>query len=306
LLFYFKTTNNLRSNLLRITYTENPMGKSTKTANNSKTTKRKTSASKQNKKDLLTSTAAAARLGVTVSTVKRWADDGTLPHVRTAGGHRRFLARVVEDFANPSHVEASHWIEKLTTGTGTFGIRSLLLQERDKAGSYAGAMTTLSLVLKAMGDKWSKGELTIHEEHIASARLVRALAQLSDAYVSSGGGARCLLAVPEMEDHTLGLSMLEVCLRELGWEVTWLGGNTPKTSLINAIRAGGYRAVALSASIHYRHTENLKSYVQDLEEVCQETKTLLWLGGSAPWPEACSYASRMYGFNDLPVAHSVE
>ena len=104
----------------------------------------------QSTKSLLTSTAVAARLGVTASTVKRWADDGTLPHVRTAGGHRRFMLRDVDNFANPPQVEVDHWIEKLTTGNGTYGIRSLLLQERDKMGSYARVMPVITQVLRAM------------------------------------------------------------------------------------------------------------------------------------------------------------
>ncbi len=39
---------------------------------------------------------AAERLGVHVNTVRRWTDDGTLPEVRTAGGHRRLPAEAVE------------------------------------------------------------------------------------------------------------------------------------------------------------------------------------------------------------------
>ena len=40
--------------------------------------------------------AAADRVGVTVSTLKRWADEGRLPCLKTRGGHRRFLGTDVE------------------------------------------------------------------------------------------------------------------------------------------------------------------------------------------------------------------
>ncbi len=39
---------------------------------------------------LITTRAAASLLGVGTTSIKRWADEGTLPCVRTAGGHRRF------------------------------------------------------------------------------------------------------------------------------------------------------------------------------------------------------------------------
>ena len=40
----------------------------------------------ENKEGLLTSAEAARRLGIAVSTLKRWADEGRIEHVRTVGG----------------------------------------------------------------------------------------------------------------------------------------------------------------------------------------------------------------------------
>jgi len=36
--------------------------------------------------------------GVSSTTIKRWADDGTLPSTRTSGGHRRFRNEAVDQF----------------------------------------------------------------------------------------------------------------------------------------------------------------------------------------------------------------
>lgn len=38
----------------------------------------------------LTTGEVASIFGVTMTTVKRWADEGKLPHFRTPGGHYRF------------------------------------------------------------------------------------------------------------------------------------------------------------------------------------------------------------------------
>jgi excisionase family DNA binding protein len=46
----------------------------------------------------LTITEAARRLGVHVTTLRRWADDGEISVMFTAGGHRRFSASEVETF----------------------------------------------------------------------------------------------------------------------------------------------------------------------------------------------------------------
>jgi len=47
----------------------------------------------------LTLQEASARLGVSTSTVRRWADSGRIPARRTSGGHRRFDPQAVHTFA---------------------------------------------------------------------------------------------------------------------------------------------------------------------------------------------------------------
>ncbi len=46
----------------------------------------------------LTTSEVARRLGVSLGTVRRWADHGHLPTYRTPGGQRRFSAEDVEAF----------------------------------------------------------------------------------------------------------------------------------------------------------------------------------------------------------------
>ena len=48
--------------------------------------------------NLMTTRAVADLLGVGVSSVKRWTDEGKLTCVRTAGGHRRFETTEVDRF----------------------------------------------------------------------------------------------------------------------------------------------------------------------------------------------------------------
>lgn len=46
----------------------------------------------------LSISAAARALGVSTSTLRAWAADGDIPHVRTAGGHRRFNPDALADW----------------------------------------------------------------------------------------------------------------------------------------------------------------------------------------------------------------
>lgn len=68
--------------------------------------------------------AAAARLNVHPTTLRRWADQGDIPVMLTPGGHRRFAAGELEAFARQRHGRQpqadefrSQWAEKALTHT---------------------------------------------------------------------------------------------------------------------------------------------------------------------------------------------
>ena len=52
----------------------------------------------------ITLQAAAATLAISPSRLRRWADEGRIPSVRTAGGHRRFSLSAVRRLAAESGV----------------------------------------------------------------------------------------------------------------------------------------------------------------------------------------------------------
>jgi len=67
-------------------------------------------------KDWMTLSQVAEWLGIHSSTVRHWADSGTLPGHRTQGGHRRFRRSELELWAKsqrskPSGVEAAQVIQ---------------------------------------------------------------------------------------------------------------------------------------------------------------------------------------------------
>ena len=55
--------------------------------------------SEKNTSEWLTLTKAAEQLGVHSATLRRWADNGDIPVMLTPGGHRRFSASDIDQFA---------------------------------------------------------------------------------------------------------------------------------------------------------------------------------------------------------------
>lgn len=62
-----------------------------------------TMTSDQPLRPLYTSSQAARHLGVSLATVRRWADAGHLAYYRTPGGQRRFSAEQLESFMTSMH-----------------------------------------------------------------------------------------------------------------------------------------------------------------------------------------------------------
>ena len=95
--------------------------------------------------------------------------------------------------------------------------------------------TVLSAVvvpyLVGLGDRWARGEATIAQEHFASNVLRGRLLGLARGW-DAGVGPRALLACPSGERHDLGLICFGIALRGHGWRITYLGADTPQTTLV--------------------------------------------------------------------------
>ncbi len=178
----------------------------------------------------LLSTSDAARIIGVGTSVKRWADTGLLDCVRTAGGHRRFTRDALDRFVRmqsheePMATEVDRWLDTLGS---EMSHELALVRARSRLGSWDRVADELDPVLIEVGRRWSDGEMSIGEEHILTERLSRALARISESLPLLPNAPTCLLACVESEGHTLGLSLSELCLRELGWASVWLGARSP-------------------------------------------------------------------------------
>jgi len=255
----------------------------------------------------LLSTADAARIiGVGTTSVKRWADTGLLDCVRTAGGHRRFTRDALDRFIRlqsheePVATEVDRWLDTLSS---EMSHELALVRARTRLGSWRRVAEELDPVLVEVGRRWSEGELSIGEEHILSERLSRALARISESLPLAPNAPTCLLACVESEEHTLGLSLAELCLREMGWVSVWMGARSPVEAIIERLRMDSrIRLVGLSATEACLDPALLRSVVASVGAACGERNVSLILGGRGPWPDVPSYGARlgsMEGFADL-------
>lgn len=255
--------------------------------------------------ELLTTAEAARRLGVGPSTVKRWADDGLLACVRTAGGHRRFISDEVDRFkqagcSDTGSDEIEDWLELLLAeDTDPFLVNAALLKARGSHASWWEVCALLGPVLSEVGVRWARGQISIAEEHVASERLSRGLAFVTQSIGVAPRSPACVLVTAESEEHTLGLSLVEVCVREAGWTSIWLGRKTPLAEVLDTVERRRAKAVAISASASSNQQDDLAHQERVIGNFLMPLGVPLLLGGSGAWPDPPWYGERIRTFQHL-------
>jgi MerR family transcriptional regulator, light-induced transcriptional regulator len=102
-------------------------------------------------------------------------------------------------------------------------------------------------LLRAIGDAWERGTMSVAAEHFGSA-LVRAKILGYLQYLARPGqGPRMVCACPEQERHEGGLLAFAVHAAASGWDIVYLGASTPVSEAIDT--AVQLKAAALALSI---------------------------------------------------------
>jgi methanogenic corrinoid protein MtbC1 len=100
--------------------------------------------------------------------------------------------------------------------------------------------------LHELGDRWARGEVSVAQEHFASALLRGRLFGLARGW-GQGIGRRALLVCAPGEQHDLGLVAFGLALRARGWRILYLGLDTPLESMASAAQAARPHRIVISA-----------------------------------------------------------
>jgi DNA-binding transcriptional MerR regulator/methanogenic corrinoid protein MtbC1 len=102
--------------------------------------------------------------------------------------------------------------------------------------------------LREVGERWACGTATIAQEHFASSFLEGWMLGMARGW-SPTGRRRAVLACAPGERHALGLIAFGLCLRDVGWRVTYLGADTPTTAVGHAADAVSADVIVLSVTM---------------------------------------------------------
>ena len=253
--------------------------------------------------EFLTAPQAARLLGVTATTVKRWEANGLIHGSLSPGGHRRFKRGEIERFIHsrgeqPDDI-AHQLVELMMSDDGPFALQGFIMELRGRLGAWFRVADELGKALVELGRQWETGVRTIAQEHVATRRFQQALWACISSLPSPPKQPSCLLAAAEGHEHTLGLSLAKLCLREAGWNTIWLGSPTPIAALIEAIDRYRPTMVAVTASSFSCETIELKRQCKIIANACRGCGAEIVLGGEGAWPDRPAQGRRIRTFAEF-------
>ncbi|HLM58322.1 MAG TPA: B12-binding domain-containing protein [Pyrinomonadaceae bacterium] len=258
----------------------------------------------------MTSRQAARLLGVSEASVKRWADGGLLPALKTAGGHRRFrpedvaafrqqgaskgtrlrsLARLATPEGEATQLDeklADQMFQTLVGGQAEEAASALVNFHLQGHTAARIADVVLCPALRIIGDLWQSGELSVAEEHLATRTALSGLQALRAAARPGGpsGVWPAICCSVEEDFHELPVHITALTLEAGGWEVVNLGMSTPFYALAESVARFRPRLVCVASTVFHHPDRAAREYVDFGAEVRRAGASVV-LGGTGFAPE---------------------
>ena len=133
-----------------------------------------------------------------------------------------------------------------------------------------------------VGELWMTNEISVAQEHVASAITQHLMSTLYSAILGQLEGeakGTVLMVCPEKELHEMGARMVADLLEIDGWKVIYLGANTPLSALSVAMQTHKPDVVGISCTIP-SHLKEAKNMVMSLRQG-EFGQVPIFVGGSA-------------------------
>jgi excisionase family DNA binding protein len=247
---------------------------------------------------------AAQALGVSVSTVKRWVDEGRLPAHKTVGGHRKLLRADVLALARQGELprqdltelfpalDARRKLDEQALATALHEsliggeaaeVRGLIWRAyRSGTPLERLADQVIAPVMRKIGHEWEVRRIDVWHEHRSSQMCLAALHELWAEIAQRAQRDRpvALGATPAGDLYQLATLLAQLVLLDAGWNAVNLGPNTPFPNVLTAARELKPRFIWLSVS----HLSDPAGFLREYRSFYRELQRLgaaIAVGGQA-------------------------
>ena len=249
----------------------------------------------------------AQALAVSESSVKRWCDCRKIPAIQTSGGHRRISLEGLYQFLKDSDRRLEHpdvlglpplctrremhipgadqpvsqnFRDALVAGEES-KCRQIARQQRceGRAASTI-AKSLMTDAMHAVGEAWGCDAVNPYQERRACEICMRIIRELLDDLPPADDDAPVAIGGALAGDpYQLPTAMVELTLRECGWNATNLGNNLPLDCFYQAVHDVRPRLVWISVS----SVQDPEAFIQAQREFAEslDDDIVLLLGGRA-------------------------
>lgn len=128
--------------------------------------------------------------------------------------------------------------------------------------------------MQYIGELWEKNEITVADEHVATATCDFLLSRLYPLTDNKPSKKRAMFLCLEGEQHYLGLKMVNSLFEEEGWDTLYFGPNLPLEYAMKKAETWQPDVIGLSVSIVY-HLPQLKSYIESFSNLVSNPTILV-------------------------------
>lgn len=226
-------------------------------------------------RSLLSPRELAEAIGVSESSIKRWADDGAVRAVRTSGGHRRIPIEDAVHFIRssgqkvcrpeilgvddavpfsqtlPAHGEEGELLYRLLVEGSEPGARGFLVSLFLSGWTPAQIIDgPVSEAMSRVGELWKLDPSTIYVEHRATDITMQALSRIrSLIQIPLANARRAVGGAPSGDPYIIPSLGASLVLGSLGIRATNLGPETPIETLRHAVTELAPQIVWISTGV---------------------------------------------------------
>jgi len=136
-------------------------------------------------------------------------------------------------------------------------------------------------VMYEVGMLWERGEISVAQEHLASAIVGRVMASATmQEIVPDRVMAKAVVTAAPNEFHEIGAWMISDIFEHAGWEVRYLGANTPVNDLVELLRSFHPKVIAVSVTMPFNILK-AKDIINTIKGDVELNKILVVIGGRA-------------------------
>ncbi len=177
-------------------------------------------------------------------------------------------------------VAKNHFLSALLEGNHN---KAITISKEKATTAESIASLYLQVIQPSMyeiGMLWERNEITVAQEHLASAIVSRVMASMSELIQPEKGEKKykAVVTAAPNEYHEIGAWMVSDILEMNGWKVHYLGANTPLESLTSHVESFAPDLVAISVTMPF-NLSMTKEVITAIKSISLDKKVKVLVGG---------------------------